>query len=107
GLHQHALARRDVKVRPVEDLLGASRLAVRDRPALHLLRADEAAERNGENCEGDPPEGGRLPVRSAPTARPAGEIGGLHRSYPFRPLCRSEEDTSPDSGIQIRTNYCT
>ena len=47
-LHQHALARRDVEVALVEDLLGAPRVAVRDRPALHLLGADEAADGDGE-----------------------------------------------------------
>ena len=44
GLHEHALARGDVEATPVEDLLGPPRLAVRDRPRLHLLGADGAAD---------------------------------------------------------------
>ena len=78
-----------LEVALVEDLLGAARLAVRDRPRLHLRRADGAADRDGEDRERDPPERGRLPVRSAPPTCPTRQVET--RSWPSPSLSRGSD----------------
>ena len=74
GLHEHALPRRDVEVTLVEDLLGPARIAVGDRPRLHLPGADGAADQHRGNGERHPAEGRKLPVGGAPAACPSCEI---------------------------------
>src|SRR6185312_17206718 len=77
-LDEDALAGRDLEVAAVEDLLGAPRLAVRDRPGLHLPRADRPADRDDRDRKGDPPECRALPVSRAPPTRAAGDVVGFH-----------------------------
>ena len=77
-LHQHALTRRDLEVPLIEDLLSTSRVPVRDRPALHLADANRATDYHSGDRKRDPAERRRLPVRGAPTPRPAREIRAAH-----------------------------
>jgi hypothetical protein len=90
-LHEHALACRNVEIRLVEDPLGATGLAVRYRPVLHLVRTDGAPDDDREGSERDPSECSRLPMRCAPATRSAQrdcpsslgpflpDLSGLHR----------------------------
>ena len=83
-LHEHALSRRNLEVPLVENLLGPARLAIRDRPTLHLARADRAAHGHRHDGERDPAECRRLPVRGTPPPRPAREIRVFHDNLPIR-----------------------
>jgi hypothetical protein len=81
-LDEHALACRNGEVALVEDLLGAPRLAVRDRPGLHLLCADRAGDGHGDDTERNPAERRALPVRRAPAPCAAREVRGRHGQPP-------------------------
>jgi hypothetical protein len=65
-VHEHALAREELEVRAVEDLLGLPRVSVGIRVRLELLRADDVPRDDGGKGDRDPAEGRRLPVRGAP-----------------------------------------
>ena len=102
-LDEHALARRDLELRLVEDLLGAARLPVRDRPALHLARTDGSADDDGGHGERNPPERCALPVRCAPPTRAACEIR-VHRRPPSAATVATSTVGRPRRGRTIR-NY--
>src|SRR5512132_4714209 len=81
ALDERRLARRLLELF-VEDLRHPAGLAGTGGVLIQLLRADRPAEDNGDEHEGEPPEGGSLPVRGAPTTRACCQIQ-LHLGVPF------------------------
>src|SRR4029077_17607837 len=73
ALDQDALVRRLLEA-GIEDLVHAARLA-RPRRGTDFLGADEAAEPEGHDDEGEPAEGRLLPVGRTPATHPGGEVG--------------------------------
>jgi len=100
-LHEHALAGGNLEVRLVEDLLCAPRVSVRDRPRLHLLRADGCAENHAQRGNREPAERRGLPVSGAPTAGAAGEVGSGHGVNPLGFLVPTIHDPGA-AGIRVR-----
>ena len=73
ALDQHALTRGHLEPR-VEDPVHAARLAGARLGRIGLLRADLAADGEGEQHERKPAEGGGLPVSGAPAADAGREV---------------------------------
>ena len=95
-LYEHALAGRDLEAPLVEDLLCAPRLAVRDRPVVHLACAHCRANDHGDHGKREPAERSLPPMRRTPTPRTAREIPTTRqRCLPTRRFLTASSCRSP------------
>ena len=104
-LHEHALLCGNAELGLVEDLLGAPRIAVGDRPGLHLLAPDGAAYHDAADGDCEPAERGCLPVPGAPAAGAAGQVETVHGTAPFAIATCSRPKLTPPRRSGIARKY--